>query len=150
VSRVLTLRPEAGDVRIARDFCIAELAVRLTGALAGTPDAAELLDDLLDAAAMITSELVTNAIRAGASSIELALHDDARAVRIAVTDDAHGTVAMASPGPLEPNGRGLRIVAGLADDWGVDPASVGKTVWAALNLPVTGPVSQFPSKATAS
>jgi len=150
VSRVLTLRPEAGDVRIARDYCTGELAVLLTGLLAGTPDAAELMDDLLDDAEMITSELVTNSIRAGASSIELALHHDAGAVRIVVTDNARGTVALASPGPLDPNGRGMHIVARLADGWGVDTGPAGKSVWADLNLPVAGLSSDERTEATAS
>jgi hypothetical protein len=41
--------------------------------------------------------------------------------------------------PVDPrdhgtNGRGLRIVDALADDWGITPYGAGKTVWFEVHL----------------
>jgi anti-sigma regulatory factor (Ser/Thr protein kinase) len=124
----LSLRPRPDEVRVAREFCLEQLCALV----ADSPR----LPDLLDDAAMITSELVTNSIRAGATSIRLSLHHTAGSVRIVVTDDAAGVVAVGSPKPLDTNGRGLQIVATLAAGWGVDTASTGKSVWAELDLPM--------------
>ena len=95
----------------------------------------------MEDAEMITSELITNAIRAGASSIRLELVPDDRFVQIAVVDDAPGDV---EPAPTEPhalNGRGLHIVASLATRWGATPLPDGKKVWADLLLPSTPDLS---------
>lgn len=62
------------------------------------------------------------------------LEDDL--LRVEVRDAASGMVRAGSPaldGDDEPeDGRGLQIVAALADDWGVTPRVIGKTVWAEL------------------
>ena len=130
----IMLRPAPDDVRVARDFCARELMSVL---------GLDQDDDLVGDATMITSELVTNAIRAGAGTIRLhlELREDSldglgRRFRIAVIDDAEGEVTPRNPHPLSTNGRGLHIVGALASEWGVLPAPGGKQVWAELDLPV--------------
>lgn len=123
---MLALLPDAAQVGVAREFCARRLA-----AVMSTVDEAH---DVINAAVMITSELVTNAIRAGATAIRLQLEHDRNRVRIAVVDDAAGEVVPAAPAPLDSTGRGLLIVAALASEWGVEPAPDGKQVWAELRL----------------
>ncbi|MFG3403988.1 ATP-binding protein [Streptomyces sp. NPDC048142] len=87
-------------------------------------------------AALLVSELATNALLHGAIRgrlFRVHLTLTASALRIAVSDPRGEHL----PGPREPEaddcyGRGLLIVAQLADDWGVEPRTVGKTVFAEL------------------
>lgn len=86
-------------------------------------------------AATVVSELVTNAVRAGAQSITIRLTVDDARLRIEVTDDVAGWPRMRKPRADDPTGRGLRLVAALADRWGVTRVQgTGKLVWATLRL----------------
>lgn len=94
-----------------------------------------------DAALVVLSELLTNAVVHAHVSpgreIETSFHQVAGGVRIAV-DDADAK--RPKPGPARVDGgRGLVLVAGLADRWGVDDRNgVGKSVWAVVTTPVEG------------
>jgi anti-sigma regulatory factor (Ser/Thr protein kinase) len=83
-------------------------------------------------AALMVSELVTNAVVHGVGGIWLRIDVAADAVRIEVADE--GNVALApSPEPGAHGGWGLRIVEQLADDWGVLEGST--KVWFRLRRP---------------
>ncbi|MFI5800059.1 ATP-binding protein [Streptomyces sp. NPDC051677] len=89
---------------------------------------------------LITAELTANAVRHGhvpGRDFHLQLTLAENTFRIEVTD----TRAEKQPPSIPPtpdsaseSGRGLLLVAALADDWGVSPrpAAPGKTVWAEL------------------
>jgi anti-sigma regulatory factor (Ser/Thr protein kinase) len=98
---------------------------------AGMPGAGEML---LDDAALVISELITNALRAGGSSVTVSLQVRAGRLRVTVTDRAAGRPRLRQPGVQETTGRGLHVVAALADDWGVTDLGQGKDVWAELAL----------------
>jgi anti-sigma regulatory factor (Ser/Thr protein kinase) len=69
-------------------------------------------------AALLVSELVSNALQHGIGMIMLRIDVETDALRFAVSDQ--GNVALApSPTPGAHGGWGLRIVAELADEWGV-------------------------------
>jgi len=69
-------------------------------------------------AALMVSELVTNAVQHGVGAISLRIDVETDAVRVEVADE--GNVALApTPEPGAHGGWGLRIVEQLADDWGV-------------------------------
>lgn len=123
---VKTLRPHPLSVGQARNFCTR----RLTSVLDNRSDSPAVVAD----AAMIASELVTNALTAGSSAIELALGLRADSIYIAVGDDAAGTVRPANPAPTDPKGRGLLVVAALSRDWGVTAVQGSKQVWAEIAL----------------
>jgi anti-sigma regulatory factor (Ser/Thr protein kinase) len=73
---------------------------------------------LQEDAALMVSELVTNAVRHGIGTIRLRIDLEPDALRFEVSDQ--GNVALApSPTPGAHGGWGLRIVERLADDWGV-------------------------------
>lgn len=87
-----------------------------------------------DDAALVISELVTNAIRAGAGRVGVDIERDATELRIRVRDDGVGWPRMGRPTTDAIHGRGLILVAAVADDWGVEQRRTGKEVWAALSV----------------
>lgn len=108
-----------------------------TWALARIREALGGADDmLLDDAALVLSELVTNALRAGGMSFTVHLEVWPGRLRVTVSDSAPGRPHLRQPGVHETTGRGLQVVATLADDWGVTARDHGggKQVWAELAL----------------
>jgi anti-sigma regulatory factor (Ser/Thr protein kinase) len=95
------------------------------------PNAASML---LDDAALVVSELITNSLRAGCNRVTLTLTLDPGHLRVAVLDDVAGHPRLLDPEPNDPRGRGLHIVSTLASDWGVTRSDRGKQVWADLAL----------------
>jgi anti-sigma regulatory factor (Ser/Thr protein kinase) len=89
--------------------------------------------DVVDVAELLTSELVTNAIRHGASGFELTITVEQN-IRVEVRDEGAGRPSVVSAGPQDPSGRGLGIVEALSSAWGVIDAADGKTVWYELSL----------------
>lgn len=88
----------------------------------------------LDTACLLTSELVTNAVRHGRGPVELRVSRRGPETVIEVRDQGPGRVRRsAGPAGDVETGRGLTIVERLADRWGVAPAADGKTVWFVLS-----------------
>jgi anti-sigma regulatory factor (Ser/Thr protein kinase) len=111
------------------------LAERASVGDAAESDAAELAAaELLENAALIVSELVTNAVRAGSGRTQLDVAVDERQMRIAVVDDAPGVPTIFEPNARDDHGRGLHIVAAVASQWGVRRVGNSKEVWAVLPL----------------
>jgi anti-sigma regulatory factor (Ser/Thr protein kinase) len=87
-----------------------------------------------DDAALMVSELVTNALRYGIGTIRLRIDVEPGALRVEVSDQ--GNVALApTPTPGAEGGWGLLIVDRLADEWGVLEGST--KVWFRLRRPRT-------------
>ncbi|GGR98451.1 hypothetical protein GCM10010252_41490 [Streptomyces aureoverticillatus] len=93
------------------------------------------LDAVTDSAVLLVSELVTNAVRhARGGRIGLRLVRSGRLL-CEVEDDDATLPTLLSAGAGDEFGRGLRIVTGLAAEWGTSRTSAGKTVWFELSLP---------------
>ena len=96
------------------------------------------LDEYADAAEMITSELVTNAIRyVGEDSgetigVTLAHVWDQVALGVIVTDSSPDSPVMRETSPTSERGRGLQVVEALSDHWGWHPEPGGKAVYAVI------------------
>ena len=120
-------RPDPRSSRSARAFCTQQL-----GAVLG--DSA-LFADTYHTAALIVSELVTNAVNAGSATICLRLEVADAALRISVRDDAAGTPRERHADVDDVHGRGLAIVDSLSRTWGVTELEQGKRVWADVALP---------------
>ncbi|MBE7188013.1 SpoIIE family protein phosphatase [Jatrophihabitans endophyticus] len=83
-------------------------------------------------AELLVSELATNALRYGAPPVLLDVRIVGRGIAVTVTDSGPDRPVLADgrPDPTRPSGRGMLIVAALADDWGVTPRpNGGKGVW---------------------
>ncbi|MEA2449719.1 MAG: serine/threonine-protein kinase RsbW [Thermoleophilaceae bacterium] len=97
-----------------------------------------------DVVELLVSELVTNAVRHGASnryeSILLHATCGTGAVRVEVCDEGPGFKPGPDPrGVLEPGGNGLLLVAELATRWGVEPGNGKPTcVWFESDYATTG------------
>ena len=88
--------------------------------------------ELAASAQLVLTELVTNVYQHAPGPAELTIRGGENWLRIAVTD-----VHQVPPGRHR---YGLRLVAALATQWGVDIHDEGKTVWAELCLKsVSGP-----------
>ncbi|MRK02672.1 SpoIIE family protein phosphatase [Aeromicrobium sp. S22] len=80
--------------------------------------------------ALITSELVTNAMVHGGAPVELRLRCAGTQVLVEVQDDAAGEMPRPrDPAQTDEHGRGLHIVDALSDEWGTRGTERGKTVW---------------------
>lgn len=94
-----------------------------------------------DAAVLVTSELVTNAVRHAHRRIRLTLSVLRDTIRLEVSDDGDGTPAQKGAADLDTGGRGLALVTLLSRRWGVRPLAIGKTVWCDLpTVPLGCPV----------
>lgn len=128
-----TLPAQAGSIPAARRFAATVLA--------------PIPSENREIVVLLVSELVTNCIRHAVSEVNIAvdLDLDRDQIRVEVTDSGAGQPTLRTPGPEEPTGRGLQIVAALSSDWGVwqpAAASTGKTVWFTYQLPA-GAASQY-------
>jgi anti-sigma regulatory factor (Ser/Thr protein kinase) len=84
-------------------------------------------------AALLTSELVTNAIRhETGGTVMITISYPADCLRVDVHDTASAKpVLLDAPADAEA-GRGLRLVASLCTDWGCYPTAAGKAVYFTL------------------
>lgn len=90
------------------------------------------LEDLEFTTELVVSELVTNAIRYGRPPIRLRLIRD-RALICEVSDTGSTTPHLRRARTFDEGGRGLFLVAQLAEHWGTRHTRQGKTVWAELS-----------------
>ncbi|MEZ5205447.1 MAG: ATP-binding protein [Acidimicrobiales bacterium] len=89
-------------------------------------------DDLVDDAALLVSELVTNAVFHTRQPAFVRLVCGTPMLRVEVRDAGAGTPELLAPNDGERGGRGLTIVSSLARAWGVSALPGGKVVWAEL------------------
>jgi transcriptional regulator with XRE-family HTH domain/anti-sigma regulatory factor (Ser/Thr protein kinase) len=89
--------------------------------------------DAFDAAALLTSELVTNSVRHSHSDwVDVAITLTTAVLRTEVSDQDRQTVRPRTP-DLD-GGWGLALVGELATRWGVERQTAGKTVWIEYDL----------------
>jgi serine/threonine-protein kinase RsbW len=86
-------------------------------------------DGILDTAELLTSELVTNALLHAGTDLVVHVEAENGTVRVAVDDGSANGPRLGSPDTIDLGGRGLPLVASLADRWGWEPLPVGKRVW---------------------
>jgi anti-sigma regulatory factor (Ser/Thr protein kinase) len=119
---VLDLPPTTDSVSVARRFVRARL-------VHGAAD--------VDTAALLVSEVVTNAILHARTSVTLTVELAGEVVRITVRDGSPVQPRIHSFAATSATGRGLRLLDRLAKRWGVDadPATGGKIVWFEVGEP---------------
>src|SRR4029450_4329979 len=104
--------------------------------------ALDLDDRLVFDACLVASEMAANAVTHARSAFEVDVACSEGGVRVTVSDigpgAAEGGTGAADErrgAPLDLGGRGLAIVAEVADRWGCDTVAGGKVVWAELTTP---------------
>lgn len=125
VSRHHRLAPVPESARAARDAVVDVLDV------VGRRD-------LADAASLLVSELVTNAIVHARTSIELDVRAGAGGLRVAVSDGSQALPTQRHYGRSATTGRGLGLLEMMSDRYGTDlDDGFGKTVWFELGSAVS-------------
>jgi anti-sigma regulatory factor (Ser/Thr protein kinase) len=92
------------------------------------------LEELTFATEVLVSELVTNAIRHARPPLQLRLILDTT-LSCEVSDASTTAPHLRRAGRYDEDGRGLMLVARLADRWGTRYTPAGKTIWAQQPLP---------------
>src|SRR6266516_941424 len=116
---------------LARQFCTQQLH-----AVFGSPGPpAQSAEPVIETTALVASELVTNAVKAGCRSADLSLSVHRNYLELTVGDDAAGYPELLDAAPTNDHGWGLFIVAALSGSWGVDRTETGKQVWAKVPIP---------------
>jgi anti-sigma regulatory factor (Ser/Thr protein kinase) len=86
-------------------------------------------------AVLVTSELVTNAVRHAGTELTVRIVKGASQITIEVADEAADREPRVGTSDAHiPGGVGLMIVGQLAEEWGVEKRRDGKSVWARLAL----------------
>ncbi|MFJ5272690.1 SpoIIE family protein phosphatase [Streptomyces sp. NPDC088358] len=88
------------------------------------------LTDAVPTTELIVSELVTNAIRHAQPPIQLRLIHHAGSLVCEVADGSSTSPHLRRARTFDENGRGLFIVAQLAERWGTRHSHYGKIIWA--------------------
>ncbi len=99
----------------------------------------DLPADVSGCAALLTSELVTNAVLHAATPMCVTLHVLPDRIRVDVADGNPSFPSIKEYGREAATGRGLTLFNTLASDWGVQGVEGGKIVW--FELPVDFPVT---------
>ncbi len=98
------------------------------------------LDDYIDHMVLISSELVTNALRHGAGMISIRLYRAGRDLRIEVHDHGAGRPVRRHAGTGDEGGRGLEVIDALISMYDGhrgctdDNTGPGKTVYVVMQL----------------
>ena len=94
--------------------------------------------DCRETAELVATELVTNAVEHARSSSQLTVAYTGAVLHVSVRDYS---ASVPRPRPIDIDarrGRGLHLVAALAQNWSVDRHQDGKTIWAGLAVDPPG------------
>ncbi|MCW2503260.1 MAG: histidine kinase [Actinomycetia bacterium] len=83
---------------------------------------------------MVVTELIENVHQHTGGGGELCLALDGGEILVQVSDTSPALPAPEDPPSGRAAGRGLRLVRALTKDWGAEPRSTGKVVWARLSV----------------
>jgi serine phosphatase RsbU (regulator of sigma subunit)/anti-sigma regulatory factor (Ser/Thr protein kinase) len=133
---LLLARTSALGARRMRTWHLPRDPAAVAGArkVAGEQVAAWGLGETAFATELIVSELVTNAIRYGEAPIQLRLIRDSTLI-CEVSDGSSTAPHMRRARVFDEGGRGLLLVAQVAERWGSRQTPAGKTIWAEQPLP---------------
>lgn len=92
------------------------------------------LEELVDEAVLLVSELVTNSLRYAHGPIGVRMVRGA-SLLVEVSDSMSEPPQERTPDPDDEGGRGIQLLAQSARRWGTRHGPVGKTVWFELALP---------------
>jgi anti-sigma regulatory factor (Ser/Thr protein kinase) len=118
--------PQTDEVRLPAEPDASARARRLTRSVLASWG----LNGLGEVAEQLVSELVANVVRhTGGRSFGLRVARRQGGVRFEVRDPSRALPCLIMGDPEDESGRGLQLVNLLADRWGADLMSRGKSVW---------------------
>jgi anti-sigma regulatory factor (Ser/Thr protein kinase) len=94
------------------------------------------LDELAEDAALLTSELITNAVLHARTGVDVVVRRVQTRVRIEVRDGSRALPRIQSHSMRSGTGRGLQLVSSLSSTWGAEVVEAGKVVWVELHTGV--------------
>jgi anti-sigma regulatory factor (Ser/Thr protein kinase) len=97
------------------------------------------LDHLHDAVELLSTELVNNAVVHATGGRTIRITPDPEVVRVEVDDLSADAPVPEIPEMRSESGRGLLLLAAIADAWGFEKQRHGKTVWFEIRAPHGGP-----------
>ncbi|MCX4825828.1 ATP-binding protein [Streptomyces sp. NBC_01142] len=95
----------------------------------------QLPDETLEELALLSSEVIANAVRHTTGPCAVTVLSTGSRLRIEVTDTAPALPAPRGDALYAESGRGLMLVASLAADWGSTVTGTGKAVWFEIAVP---------------
>lgn len=112
-----------------------------------------------DVAELLTSELVTNAVRHAHSDVAVTIGLAGEVLEVGVSDADHRSAGRVEQvrsrlsrdpghGTLVEGGRGLHLLEALSQAWGVTSLPEGKQVWFTLPVPGWPPAGDCPCQGT--
>jgi anti-sigma regulatory factor (Ser/Thr protein kinase) len=118
----------AAELTLGRDPDAVPKSRRFVRSSLGGEDA-EMIQDT----ELVVTELVTNALLHGEPPVRIRLLILGARIRVEVEDNGRAIPIRSLSDPDAMTGRGLALIASLADRWGVDPGRAGgKVVWAEI------------------
>ena len=85
--------------------------------------------ELIEVTVLLANELVTNSVLHANTDIRVEITKLPTGVRVQVSDHDVALVTPRRASVHAEGGRGLALVEGISDDWGVERSDGGKTVW---------------------
>jgi anti-sigma regulatory factor (Ser/Thr protein kinase) len=110
--------------------------------------AASCPQDSVEVAALLVTELVSNAVLHARTDIVLSVEVSPGCVVLRVRDGSDIEPVLRTYGPQAATGRGIALVEQLASAWGVDHSEQGKEVWCRIDFSAATDGDIEPSEAT--
>jgi anti-sigma regulatory factor (Ser/Thr protein kinase) len=110
--------------------------------------AASCPEEAIEVAALLVTELVSNAVLHAQTDIVLMVEVTPGRVVLRVRDGSEATPIPQRYGVDAATGRGIALVEQLASAWGVDRSEDGKEVWCQIDFPVAADRKSSTNEAT--
>lgn len=122
--------PPGPAAKYGMDFTVGEHSARHVRRIVRTYLHLWEMAELVDAAELALTELLTNVVRhvPGRRCAFLMLRRP-EGLRVEVWDPSPALPVLGASGPLDEGGRGLVLVEAVTARWGVERRATGKTVW---------------------
>ena len=104
-------------------------------------------EEAVEVAALLVTELVSNAVLHARTDIVLSLDVSPGCVVLRVRDGSDIAPVVRAYGPEAATGRGIALVEQLASEWGVDHSEQGKEVWCRIDFSIATDGDTSPSEA---
>ncbi|MET8216142.1 ATP-binding protein [Streptomyces hirsutus] len=121
--------PKSSSFRVPSDIGSVSSARRRVVAIVRDWDL-PLAEETVETLELLAGEVIANAVLHTGGGCQVTVNWDGARVRLEAEDAEGDLLPQRAPADLdEENGRGLQLVAGLAQRWGSRPTTDGKVVW---------------------